>query len=101
YARVTRRRAKAMEQKEKGAPSAARSAFTDQKLDRLRAVKDVRADPGRHAQPLAPRGSDIIGVVPQHVVGGARHRIGHGEASDALRAGPGGRRGIDPRELAV
>ncbi len=59
------------------------------------------ADLLRDAQPVAPRRRDIVGVIPQDVGGQARHDIGHRQPGDALRPRPGGRSGVDRRELAM
>src|SRR5258705_2021707 len=61
----------------------------------------MRPDLLRHAEPLAPRRRDVIGVIPQDVGGQAGDDIGHGEAGDAPGPGPGGRRRIYRPQTAL
>src|SRR5439155_12064319 len=70
-------------------------------INPLSAVEDVRADLLDQVQPMAPRGSNIIGVIPEHVRTDAGDHIDHCEAGNALRPRPGSRGRIDPRELPV
>src|SRR3954451_24081065 len=102
YAEPIPARAEAMVTTEKAPRAGCRDAFrATEILLKLCAVEDVRADPRDLRQAPTPRRCDIIGMVPQHVIGDARHSIGGGQSSNALGLAPCVRRIIDRRELAV
>src|SRR3954471_11951434 len=72
----------------KKAPRAMPGRLLSPTKSALSAVEDVRADLRNRRQALAPRRSDIVGVVPQNVGTEARDHVRHGKPGNALGLAP-------------
>src|SRR4051794_3356577 len=101
YAEADMSRGERWKRTQKAPRSIAPRRLRDRARGLLSPVENVRADLLDDIQPVTPRRSDIVGVIPEHVAADAWDDIRHRQPGNALSAGPGGRTRVDPRKLAM